>query len=277
VRGTVLSDKILVRIMDSRTPTYLLFDPQHVYAAPLMQALERSHGLRPVCIYTQRKFEVYNRESFPHLRTDAVLEHIYLEDWKPDELAAALSRTYCIVAAVPLTETTVLPAALLSLHFDTLRDNADVLQRFRDKAGLKQYLRATAPHVPMNETYLVHSAAEVFARKLPKRYILKPNAGYGSAAIGFFYADSPRVDVQAYFAKNGPGAYVLEDFLDGVEYAINGQVCCATSIESSTANRMSIGAAITCARIPRTLKQSAAMSKMWCVPRACAGRLSTPK
>ena len=189
-----------------------------------MHALDRLYGLRPVCIHSQRKFELYNRESFPLLRTDAVLEHIYLEDWQHEELAEAMSRKYHVLAAVPLTETAVLTAALVSRHFETLRGNADVLQRFRDKAALKKYLRATAPHIPMNEARLVHSVDDVFAQPLPRRYILKPNAGYGSAAIGFFHADAPKVDVQAYFAQHGPNAYVLEDFLDGVEYAINGQV-----------------------------------------------------
>ena len=189
-----------------------------------MQALERLYGLRPVCIHTQRKFEIYNRESFPLLRTDAVLEHIYLEDWQPGELADCLSRKYRVLAAIPLTETTVLPAAQLSRHFESLASHADILQRFRDKAALKQYLRESAPNIPMNQARLVHTIDDVYAQPLPKRFILKPNAGYGSAAIGFFHADSPRVDVQAYFAKHGPNAYVLEDFLEGVEYAINGQV-----------------------------------------------------
>ena len=189
-----------------------------------MAAMQRLHGLRPVCVYTQRKLEMYNRDSFPHLRSDAVLEHVFLEDWQPADLAASLSRTYDVRAAVPLTETSVLLASQLSHHFENLRGNADVLQRFRDKAALKQYLRETAPQVPMNQARPVSHVEDVFSQPLPKRYILKPNAGYGSTAIGFFDVGSPRVDVQAYFAKHGPGAYVLEDFLAGDEYAINGQV-----------------------------------------------------
>ena len=209
---------------DLRTPTYLLLDPQHGYAAPLMAAMKRLHGLRPVCVYAQRKFEMYNRENFPLLRSDAVLEHIYLEDWQPADLAASLLRTYDVRAAIPLAETTVLLAAQLSRHFPALQNNAEVLPRFRDKAALKQYIRETAPHIPMNHARLVRNVDDVFSQALPKRYILKPNAGYGSAAIGFFDGGSPRVDVQAYFAKHGLADYVLEDFLEGVEYAINGQV-----------------------------------------------------
>ncbi len=211
-------------MVDLRTPTYLLLDPQHGYADPLIGSMQRLYGLKPVCIYTQRKFELYNRQSFPQLRSDAVLEHVYLEDWRPQDLAAALMQTYDVRAAVPLTETTVLVAAQLSRHFPGLQNNAEVLQRFRDKAALKQYIRDTAPHIPMNEARLVRSVDGVFSQPLPERYILKPNAGYGSAAIGFFAGESPRVDVEAYFAKHGSADYVLEDFLAGVEYAINGQV-----------------------------------------------------
>jgi hypothetical protein len=59
---------------------------------------------------------------------------------------------------------------------------------------------------------------------VPDRFDIKPNGGFANRDIGFYDRASAVADVAQYFAGNPPGVYVMEAFLEGTEYAINGQM-----------------------------------------------------
>ena len=204
--------------------TYILFEPQHEYAAAIMGYLARTHGLKPVCVYLSSKAEVYQRRHFPDLGPERVEASFFLDRMAPADIAAHLNEHYEVLGVVPYAEQTLAPAAALLQHLSVSWNNPALLRLFRDKAALKATLRREHPEIRLNEARLVHTVADVFAAPLPARYVLKPNDGFANRDVGFFEHHSPRAQVVQYFAGGPQGAYILEGFLEGPEYAINGQM-----------------------------------------------------
>lgn len=205
--------------------TYLIFEPQHEYAAAMIGYLSDAHGLKPVCVYLSSKAEVYQRRHFSNLGPEQVEASFFLDRMTPAQLAQSLQQRYEVLGVVPYSEQSLGPAAALLQHFPALWNSPDLLRLFRDKAALKATLRREHPHILLNEARLVQSAADVFAAPLPARYVLKPNDGFANRNVGFFEHHSPRAQVAQYFAGGTSGAgYILESFLEGPEFAINGQM-----------------------------------------------------
>ena len=204
--------------------TYIIIDPQHDYALSLIDIIAAAYDMRPLCLYTDRRSEFYARAYFPGLQGHRVEASFYLEDIGIAELCAHLQERYDIVGIVPYFEKALQPAADLLEHLDLQWNTPAVVRRFRDKYALKDFLRKNFPAVPMNQSRPVRSASDVFASPLPERYVIKPNDGYANRDVGFFASTDPKARVEEYFSGNQQGTYVLEEFLDGPEYAVNGQL-----------------------------------------------------
>jgi hypothetical protein len=96
------------------------------------------------------------------------------------------------------------------------------LRLFRDKNLLKSTLRQQGIHV--NLARAVRSVDEVYSQVLPKKFVIKPNDGFANRDIGFFTKESPKSEIEEYFLGQQTEVYILEEFLEGNEYAVNGQM-----------------------------------------------------
>jgi hypothetical protein len=204
------------------TPAYLIFDPQHDYALALIDRLKKSDSARPIFIYTDTRSEFYNRSFWPQVRNSDAAEIYFLDHSSEDEILAAIVKKFTVVGVVPYYEKALLPAARLLDHLHVDWNSPEVLRRFRNKSALKDHLRSR--NVQVNSTRRVRTVAEVLAQPLPQKYVIKPNDGFANRDVGFFDSSSGSVELEAYFAAQPCDDYILEAFLEGPEYAINGQM-----------------------------------------------------
>lgn len=142
-------------------------------------------------------------------------------------LATMIRSHFRVVAAVPQAEYQVLPVSRLADLLDIDWVPLSTMSLFRDKYSLKRALRQ-APNAPrMNHSIRVATAAEALAfvrdREIA-RFVLKPNDGGGNSRIAFFDSDAPAGEVESYFATNIGTDVLLEEFIEGDEYCVNGQV-----------------------------------------------------
>ncbi|GAC1574588.1 MAG: hypothetical protein NVS3B20_06240 [Polyangiales bacterium] len=202
---------------------YLLADPHHEYAMRMVRVLYRKHGLKAICLHRDRKLEAYHRQHY-RLPSQMIEATYFLEDQALPQLVERLSARHDIVGVVPYSEQTILLAADLVEQLGIDWNPPHVLRRFRDKFAFKDHLRKHHPDIPMNLSRVVRTIDEVFQGVVPQRYVLKPNDGYGMLQLEFFSKDDPREKLEAFFARANGTTFVMEDFLQGTEYCVNGQV-----------------------------------------------------
>jgi hypothetical protein len=201
----------------------VVLNPHHPYASQLVDELWMHHGLRAVCVHTNLEDRLISAEAFP-LSREAVVEEIDCAARDLEECARSLARRYEVVAVLPYLEKNFVEAIRLSRALGLEWTSLDRLELVRDKAGLKEHLRARDPSLRLNLARAVRSADEAMAGGLPERFVLKPNDGYAQREIHFFHADDARrSEIEAAFAGYD-GALVLEEYVGGTEYAVQGQV-----------------------------------------------------
>ena len=203
---------------------FVIVDPQHEYARELIRVAKEEHGLKPICVYIDSRAELYKREHFPELRTDASLAHYYLDRQSPTQIAADILKKFEVVGLMPYFEQSLVPSCELMEALGLRWNDPQVIRRFRDKSGLKDYLRTHHPEIPLGASRRVHSADDVFAAPLPERYVVKPNDGFANRDVGFFSRSDTKATVAAYFPAGQKAAFILEELLVGTEYAVNGQM-----------------------------------------------------
>jgi hypothetical protein len=203
---------------------FLIIDPQHEYARELLGVAARKYGLKPVCVHIDSRAELYKRPFFPELRGSAVLDNYYLDRMSAADIAARVGDKYDVVGIMPYFEQSLAPAAQLVEALGLRWNKPEVVRRFRDKSGLKDFLRKNHPEIPLGASRRVHNVDEVFAEALPPAYVIKPNDGFANRDIGFFTQADSRENVARYFGFGNREAFVLEEKLIGTEYAVNGQM-----------------------------------------------------
>ena len=207
---------------DAKRKTYLIQDPYDPYAIEFITTIFTYFGLRPVCIHTDAKGRYYGEREYPMLKSTMV-EASYDADLNDlTGLARRIDERYDVVGVVPWGEVQVAPAAELCALLGIEWNDPEVLARFRDKHALKEYVGKVAPDVRVPMHRLVRSAADLDG-DLPERFVLKPNDGYGNMSVGVF-ASTDLDGARAHIAA-GPGVtWILEEFIGGVEYHVDGQV-----------------------------------------------------
>jgi hypothetical protein len=208
--------------MTSKRRTYLIQDPYDLDALAFIETIRRHFGLRPVCFYTDPKGRFYGERRFPILRDINAIEAAY--DVRLDDVetfARDVQRDFDIAAVIPYREDTVEVAAQLLQWLPLQWNAADTLARFRNKFELKRFI-AEASDVRVPQCRLVADVDEAMAGA-PQRFVLKPNDGFGNRSIGIFNADQ-RADVAAHLREHAESTWLREEFIEGREFAINGQV-----------------------------------------------------
>jgi len=131
-----------------------------------------------------------------------------------------------VAGVLPHIEYRVAEAITLAEALGVLWADAADLRRFRDKAALKEHLRAVPGGPRINASTLVGSRAEVrdvLGSGAYDRFVLKPNDGMNNNRIGFFDRTASDAQLDSYFAQTTGADVVMEEFLDGDEYCVNGQ------------------------------------------------------
>ena len=213
----------------------VVLDPNHSYGADFIDIAYRRFGLQTVAVYTNpQDFRILG-ERFPSLRSDRVAASYFAD---PDNLAGIadqLAQRHHIVAVLPPTEGSVKHAGELAHALGLPSAQLDVLTRFRDKQELKAHIAAQPGAPRINGTWRVRTAEEV-AQILESsaevdRFVLKPNDGYANSKIGYFDRSTSSDDLAAHFATAPGVPMIMEEFLDGQEYQVNGQVDADGNVE----------------------------------------------
>lgn len=201
---------------------YVLVDPFHPYAKPMVESVARRLGYSPLCVHTggRSAFRLGLRDH-PWLRA---AEHAFVDAGRLEAFARDLSRQRPVAGAIPLTEATLLSTLQVLIGLGSNWNEPAVIALLRDKFALKQHLREVAPGLEVGASSRWPSGAPPpRLEHLPPRFVLKPNRGYGNVSVGYFNEKMPQGSVDA-FPAGCPGLdLVVEEFHPGTEYFVNGQ------------------------------------------------------
>jgi hypothetical protein len=211
----------------------LIVDPYNEYGVLFIQSIFRRHGLPSVCLYTNCRERVAGEATVNQLPSEWVAASYDACTGSVDQLVGQLRAHHRIAAVIPFDELSVLPAVELASRLGLSWPQPQIMRRFRDKFALKQHLRSTAPRLRINASQLVRKDAEVFAlrKQTPyRRFVLKPNDGYGNQHIGLFAFDSSAAQIRSYLRRMQGRQVVMEEYIGGTEYFVNGQIDAAGKI-----------------------------------------------
>lgn len=198
--------------------------PYDSYAQRMISLFYERYGLRTIAVHNDWRFRQSHESDAPVLHCPAIAAHFVLPSGGWPELTRTLARREDIVAVAPHHETTVAPLAQLATDLGLDWAQPAVLPCFRRKASLKALISANDPTVRLNVNEIVASPAaamELIERHGLARVVLKPDDGAGNEGVGFFDA-TDEAGMRAHLAA-APGPLLLEEFVGGEEYWINGQ------------------------------------------------------
>lgn len=213
--------------MSASSGEYVIQDPYGYQARRFMTVLHRDFGLRAVCFHTDP--DRMRRESYwnPLLRSAATSANYVAPLDELPALADRLRQHHQIVAVIPYREPTLLPAETLAELLGLDWAQPEVVRRFRDKHLMKEHL-GTVPGGPrLNRTVRVASAADVDSARASAdfgKFVVKPIDGFGNTAIGFFDSSASSQDVERHLQQAEASTFVMEEFISGDEYFVDGQV-----------------------------------------------------
>lgn len=213
----------------------LVQDPQHPYAVHLIQHVHRRYGHRAVCFFTDRRRRAVHERSYPALGTATVEATYDVALHELETFAERVRSRHDIVGILPFNEETLLPSSQLADWLGVGSNPIDTIRRYRDKYALKELIRLRRPDIRMNQSRLVESVDDVFVGGAApfERYVLKPNDGWGNRDVAYFGPQTPRArdTVAAYLQRMKRRPIVMEEFVDGHEYFVNGQVGASGEID----------------------------------------------
>ena len=211
--------------MVAKEAVYLMIEPFHAYGHDLMRRAFEDFGLRCVILVEDVYDALHKREYCAPIPEAWVAAYYYCPRDRASYVARRLQKKYDLVALIPWSEPSLeLAIALLNcLSIDWVRP--EILARFRNKFELKNYLRLHHPNIRMNASWTIQHAEDVekIRSQLPSKFVIKPIDGVSNQRVGFFTSDQPAKSFIDYFIASGSGRYVLEEFIEGTEYAVNGQ------------------------------------------------------
>ena len=202
--------------------TYLLVDPVHDYALRFAAVIAERHGYQPICITTERA-TARELRRYPALRACRQAQ-VRFEDLEAFARRQGTQRE--VLGVIPFAESVLNPTVSLLRGLGSTWNEPSVLALLRDKFGLKQKLREMQPGLGIGFSRILpfDSAKSLFrGGTVPERFVLKPNRGFGNRSIGFFTSRTPPSTVEEFIDSSGEREFVLEEYIPGPEYFINGQ------------------------------------------------------
>jgi hypothetical protein len=204
--------------------SFLIQEPYDDDAIRFIEAMFRAFGLRPVCWYRSPKDRFYGEQQYAILKSSAIEAAYNVDEADLEAFARKVAEEYEIVAAIPYREDTVEHVARMLPHLpDVDWVDGATLGRFRDKQAMKTFIRRYHPTVRVPASRSVRTFDDVFNPNPPDRFVLKPNDGMGSTSLGFFTPDNPD-GIRAHLDSRPGLLWIMEEFIDGTEFRVNGQV-----------------------------------------------------
>lgn len=203
----------------------MLQSPYHPYATRFIDWYQ-GQGVDVVALYTDRREHDHLAWQFP-LGPDRITASYLVDETDLPRFAAAVSERWRVVAVVPFWEGAVATAERLAELFGLDWAQPEVLDRFRDKHALKTWVAHHDPSLRLNRTRLVAGVGDIRAALSGPgydRFVLKPNDGYGNTRVGFFDRRTPDAVLAAHLAQLADRAVLMEEYVAGQEYYVNGQV-----------------------------------------------------
>lgn len=206
---------------------YLILDPTDDYAIHQMRFLDRM-GLPAVALFsTQNHLARWERLYREELGGHVVGEYL-VDAHDVEGLAEELSADHPegFFGLVVWDERHVLLAAEIGEALELDWNPREVIERFRDKSILKEWLRRNSD-VRLNRARRVSDAegALDFQREVGAwPVVVKPSGGAGSMSV-FFAADTGELlHGCQQVLESGLGDVLLEEYVGGDEFAVNGLV-----------------------------------------------------
>lgn len=203
--------------------TYVLVNPFHDYALRFIATISQRHGYQALCVTTGPRTAADLR-AYPALRS---LEFVHMPTEKLEGFARRLASEREVLGAIPFAESVLQPVVSLLQGLGSTWNEPGVLAMLRDKFALKQRLREMRPSLgigPSRRVSVDSSGSFAPGGALPERFVLKPNRGFGNRAVGFFSFRTPVAAIEEFIQSSGEREFVLEEYIPGIEYFVNGQV-----------------------------------------------------
>ena len=207
---------------------YLILDPVGPYPRELLEFLGGKVGKAAVAVFTDdRRYLLWRDKWSASLGQYVVATYRAAQYPTARALAADLAQRFdSFEGVIPWDEETVLLGArlsdLLGLGWNSLR----VMERCRDKAVMKAWLREHGPaRVNASAVVTDGESALAFRRRVGRwPVVVKPTAGSGSEDVYFPTNDAELLrDCQRVLAS-GAGEVLIEEFVGGREFIVNGLV-----------------------------------------------------
>lgn len=208
---------------------YLIVDPLGPYAARLMAFLDRLR-LEGVAVFSTPMRRAGWEGKWAHrLGEHVVGTHLANEETDLDELARELDRESPdgFAGIIPWDEISILLGADLSDRLDLGWNSRKVIERCRDKYVMKSWLREHAPNVRINRSRIVAKREEAFAFQEELGtwpVVVKPTGGSGATDVYFAEDRDELLAGCQKVLEGGRGKVLLEEFVAGDEFAVNGMV-----------------------------------------------------
>ncbi len=204
----------------------VIMRPYIDYARLLMPLLWDRYRLRTVAVFTDPVGLRKNFGRAPELRAPYVAASYLADEDRLDAVVDVLRERHDIRAVLPVGEADVLPLARIADALGLEGSDLQVRSRFRDKAALKEFLRSVPGGPRVNVSLLVRTPDDVRAALAEHglgRAVLKPNAGVSNRDVLYVGPSTPDQVLERYF-RDPSGEVLLEEYVDGTEYFVNGQV-----------------------------------------------------
>jgi hypothetical protein len=207
---------------------YLILDPVGQYPRQLLHFLGGQAKKAGVAVFTDRMRWMIWRDKWSKELGDYVID-AFLAPQFPS--TAALAREIAgkypsLEGVIPWDEETVLLGARLSDLLGLDWNSLQVMERCRDKAVMKAWLRKHAPgRINASATVTEGGAALAFQRQVGHwPIVVKPTAGSGSEDVYFPASGEELLRDCQRVMESGSGEVLLEEYIGGEELVINGLV-----------------------------------------------------
>jgi hypothetical protein len=206
---------------------YLVLDPTDDYARRMVEFLGRV-GLQAVAVLTSPWRRAQWHNGWQHRLAELVVASYEVEGEPVADVAARLAADFPegFSGIVPWDEMSILYGAELGERLELGWNPRHVIERCRDKGVMKEYLRR-AGTVRVNAGAVVHDAEEAIAfQEALGRWpvVVKPTGGAGSAHVTFAEEPGELLRGCQEVLESGDGEVLLEEYVGGIEYCVNGQV-----------------------------------------------------
>jgi biotin carboxylase len=208
---------------------YLIVDPIGTYAERMKLFLDQL-GLPAIAVFTNRERLLAWERKWQH-RLGQLVESVYVLDDGEDvrDLARQIeagSTDGGYYGIVPWDELHVLFAAELGEYLELGWNPRHVIERCRDKFVMKDWLRRRGG-VRINASRVIRTAAEAAAFQAEVGtwpIVVKPTGGAGAMSVYFAHNLQELLRYGQNVLEFGMGEVLLEEFIGGQEYAVNGMV-----------------------------------------------------